>query len=271
MSAEGGTLRQARLPNVAVVLCSSDNTADVARQVVPSFARHWPDCPYPRFVVFSTAAARFDCAGWRRVDADSAAGWREELRNGLDRLGDQYEYLLLFLDDFLLVDHVESARLQRLVAQAQQVGADYLRLVPMQRSIWMRYLRRGSRMIRIPDDEPYYSSLQLALWRRSHLLEMLRQPGSIWDFEHQRTPAGAHFAICEAPPCRYLHVVEKGRWMPYAPKLFAAARLPFVAGGRPLLGATYHGRHVLGKLRFALTGYGPMRARRFLARHFGSK
>ena len=259
--------------HVCVVVGSSDNTVDVARQVLPAFDRYWPDCPYARYILLSTPAARFAHPGWQRIESGSTTGWRPELIAGLRQIPEQYEYVLLFLDDFLLIGDVDTARLERLLFQGLQMHAAYLRLVPPERSIWTRYRLHSRRdgMVRMKSSEPYYSSLQLAMWQRRHLLDMLAAPGNIWDFEHQRPTSGAHYAVIGPSPCPYVHVVEKGRWMPYAPQLFAAANLDFATGPRPLLDRSYHQRHLLKKLQFALTGYGPMRTRQWLLRLRGRK
>jgi hypothetical protein len=254
--------------NICVVVGSSDNTADVARQVLPAFDRYWPDCPYERYVLLSTPAAQFAHPGWRRIDSGSTSGWRPELIAGLRQIPEQYDHLLLFLDDFLLTNSVDTTRLEQLLSQGLRMNAAYLRLVPLERAIWARYRLRPARngIDRIRSSEPYYSSLQLAMWQRQHLQDLLATPGNIWDFEHQRPAAGTHYAVTGPPPCRYVHVVEKGRWMPYAPQLFRAANIGFAPGSRPLLNRSYHRRHLLKKLQFGLTGYGPMRARRWLSR-----
>jgi hypothetical protein len=57
------------------------------------------------------------------------------------------------------------------------------------------------------------------IWDKGHLLAMLGAPGSIWDFEHQKLDRARHFAVASDPPVRFRHLVEKGRWQPYAKRL----------------------------------------------------
>ncbi len=47
--------------------------------------------------------------------------------------------------------------------------------------------------------EPYYSSVELAIWKRSYLRSLLRQPGSIWEFEHIVTNE-RHYAVWKPSP-----------------------------------------------------------------------
>jgi hypothetical protein len=250
-----------------VLLCSSDNTFDVGAQVAAAFDRLWPDCPYSRFALTTTAQRPWPLPGWNHNGAGQKLGWRDELRLGLGALPASARHVLLVLDDFLLLAPVDTARAVSLIEDAENRGLPYLRLKPVDRSIagkliWMLRTRPG--IAALKSAEPYYASLQLALWRREHLLTMLSQPGSIWDFEHQRIGTETHYAVTRTGPIRYMHVVEKGKWMPYAARLFARAGVPFARDLRPIWGRRYMVLHMIRKMRFALFGYSFLRLRSFM-------
>ena len=255
------------MSQTVVLFCSSDNTFDVGVEVAAAFDLLWPDCPYPRFALTATAQRPWPLPGWNHIVAGQALGWRDELRLGLGALPSEARHVLLVLDDFLLLAPVNTARAVRLIEEAENRDLPYLRLKPVDRSIagkliWMLRTRPG--IAALKSAEPYYASLQLALWRREHLLSMLSQPGSIWDFENQRLPAQTHYAVTRTGPIRYMHVVEKGKWMPYAAKLFARAGIPFTRGLRPVWGRRYMVLHMIRKMRFALFGYSFLRLRSFM-------
>jgi hypothetical protein len=250
-----------------VLFSSSDNTFDVGVQVVAAFDRLWPDCPLSRFVLTTTAQRPWPQSGWNHIVAGQALGWRDELRLGLLALPANARHVLLVLDDFLLQAPVDGSHAARLIEEAECRDLPYLRLKPVDRSIigkliWNLWTRPG--IAALKTSELYYASLQLALWRREHLLTMLAQPGSIWDFENQRVPTQTHYAVTRTGPIRYMHVVEKGKWMPRAAKLFARAGVPFDRGLRPIWGRCYMILHMIRKIRFALFGYSFMRLRSFL-------
>ena len=255
------------MSQTVVLFCSSDNTMDVGVQVAAAFDRLWPDCPYPRFALTTTAQRPWPIPGWNHIVAGQALGWRDELRLGLGALPADARHVLLVLDDFLLLAPVDTARAVSLIEEAENRDLPYLRLKPVDRSIagkliWMLRTRPG--IAALKSTEPYYASLQLALWRRKHLLTMLSQPGSIWDFENQRLPTETHYAVTRKGPIRYMHVVEKGKWMPYAAKLFSQAGVPFDRGLRPVWGRRYMVLHMIRKMRFALFGYSFLRLRSFM-------
>lgn len=257
--------------SLAIFVASSDNTRDVFAAVAPAFNVYWPSCPYPKYVGLNSPPGEEAVTGFIPVYAPPL-GWRDELRAQLSQLSE--EFVLLWLDDFLLLAPVDTARVERLRLLAVEKSFDYLRLIEIERSVLVKLFARLSAMflnreyVPIPTGIPYYSSLQAAIWRRKHLLDMLDSYGEqrIWEFEHQALRERQHFAIVGSPPILYRHLVEKGKWLPYAAGLLKTAGLAFPRGRRSVWPSSYRLLHWRKKLIFALIGYTGMRAKRMLRR-----
>lgn len=234
-----------------------------------SFEVFWSDCPFARFVGLNSAVDTTGLCGFYPVYAP-VCGWQAELKEQILQLPEQYEHILLFLDDFFILSPVDSERLRTLLIAALQEDLDYLRLVPHKRAAIPGILKRifrnpGVDIEPISVRSPYYSSLQVALWKRRHLMEMLKSnERHIWGFEHQVMNGNPHFAIKGLPPIRYVHVVEKGRWQPYARSLFSRRDLPFRAGDRIVLGCLSYLPLWLNHIKFAVFGYSIMRLKQYL-------
>jgi len=82
------------------------------------------------------------------------------------------------------------------------------------------------------ENHSFYSSMEIAFWSKAHFLTLLELPGSIWDFEHQKQSGVAHYAVTGSAPIVYTHLVEKGRWLPYASTLLKQAGLSSELGTR---------------------------------------
>jgi hypothetical protein len=253
------------LTRICLLVSSSDNTADVLRQVAPSLGGFWPDCPFDRFVGVNSAAAA-DTLPFRALESPLLGGWRPELAHQIASLPTQYTHILLILDDFLLLETVETSRIIRLAARVLSDDIAYLRLVPELHSLWGGLYRTVCKradaddIAPLPDDTPYYSSLQATIWRRDHLAARLADEGSIWDFELWRG-SEPHFAVNGPPALRYRHVVERGQWMADAPRLFARAGLPFEAGARPVANTADWFAWLWSRMKFAMVGYALYRRR----------
>jgi hypothetical protein len=250
---------------VAVFIASSDNTRDVFARVFPSLIRHWRGCPYRIYAGFNTPQVGPD--GFTPVYAP-VSGWRNELAAQIETL--PAEYVLLLLDDFLILQTVDTDRVVALIGMAVSEGLAYLRLIPLRRALVPRVVVacRGPRtreIEAIPETDPYHSSLQAVLWRRTHLLECLREEENIWRFETIRPYDAVHYSICGPAPIRYRHLVEKGRWLPDARRLLRQAGLRDDLGTRGRWPWTYQLRGWVARVRFELLGYSMMRSRRALA------
>jgi hypothetical protein len=251
--------------SVCIFVSSSDRTRDVFDQVFVHFGHNWPDCPSTCFVGLTTPPRTPVIGGFTVITADSESGWRQELTEQLSKLPVAFDRVLLLLDDFLLLEKVDTPGFEALVGQAREHDMAYLKMKPLDRS-WIGNFLSGlsaptEAVEELQPDQPYYSSLQAALWKKDHLLWCLAQPGSIWQFEHL-VPQG-HWAVRKAA-LPYRHVVEKGRWMADTPALFRSIGQAFDPGTRASWPWSAGLRWQIDRLKFGLIGYGGMKAKRWL-------
>lgn len=254
--------------NVCILISSSDNTWDVARQTLYSFLTYWPNCPFPIFVGLNSPNQELIEINYHPVFAE-VSGWRQELHAQVASLPEQYGYILLFLDDFVLLSPVDEKKLLQLVNEALSNEWAYLRFKQLL-GAWLPLLARRIKdkiknqlYCEIPQNAPYFSSLQVALWERAHLLNMLNLPGSIWDFERQAIPNVQHYAICCKSPIDYIHVVERGQWQPYAKRVLSQCGVKFDPGSRIVRGIGSEINRLIYKIKFALFGYTGYRLRQW--------
>jgi hypothetical protein len=242
-------------PDVAVFVCSSDNRIDILERTLPAVQKFWPTCRYPIHVGLNSCSRPLP-VGTSAIAAPSE--WRREFDQQLTQI-DQ-DYVIVMLDDFLIQAPVNDDRLAHLVASTVRLNLDYLRLVPLGRSLLARATGRQPIEVapgiqRVRDRHPFYSALQIAIWRKRHLQSMLEQPLSIWEFERQCIREASHCAIKDNPPIAYRHLVEKGRWQPYARSLLRRAGFAPELGNRPAWPATRYGQLFLDELSWVVLGY----------------
>jgi hypothetical protein len=240
---------------VAVLICSSDGRRDVLTRVLPSLRKFWPDCPYLIYVGLNTA-----CDLGPKVETLVAppSEWRKECREQVSQIKESH--LIVVLDDFLIQAPVDQARVTMLVDEAIRRDLPYLRLMPLGRSVVQRVTdlvrpRPQMDIREIEEGRPFYSSLQIAIWNKVHFLALLESNGSIWDFEHRGRSDSPHYAITSGQPILYSHLVEKGRWLPYAKTLLVRAGLPSDLGKRQSWPSWMSLRMALDKIRYYIIGY----------------
>jgi hypothetical protein len=240
---------------VGVFICGSDSRRDILERVLPSIFKYWPTCPYPIYVGLNT-----HYRSWPRITTLVArpSEWRTECLEQVAQISESH--LIVVLDDYLFQRPVDQARLSALVSQAVTSDLAYLRLLPVGKSLKQRLTSRspaGSAVgIQVIGDRwPYYSGLQIAIWKKSHFVSLLEFEGSVWDFEHQQRPGVPHYSITHDPPIKYRHLVEKGRWLPYANSELARVGLTTQLGPRLTWSKWMNLLLLVDRLRFYVLGY----------------
>jgi hypothetical protein len=251
---------------LCIFVCSSDNTHDVFEATHERLLQTWPLTAIPAYVGTNSRSVP---APLQAVRAP-ASGWRTELLQQIRALPEQVEHIALVLDDFFFHKAVQLNTLQRFSSLLSQEQGDYLRLKPVERALIPSMFRRLRRLLGLLPDierlvlgEPYYSSLQVAIWRRAYLIERLDRPGNIWAFEHEAPPGSRHFAVT-APCLDYEHLVEKGKWYRFAPDVLQvpASSAVFRRGFEEGMLKNFKAYH---RVKFMLVGYTVFRLRRCLS------
>lgn len=240
---------------VAVFVCSADSRRDVLDRTLLSVMKFWPDCPYPFYVGVNTAERPLPI-GIPVLAGPS--GWHSECALQLAQLREKY--LIVILDDFLLSARVDQRRVSDLVNITTALNLDYLRLIPLGRSLFARVTgqrlhQMGQGVEQIGSDHPFYSALQIAIWRKEYLQPRLSAQRSIWEFERECPTSSVHCAITCTPPFIYQHLVERGLWLPHARLLLRQAGLPSELGDRPAWPNSRYLRLLWDHARWLVKGY----------------
>jgi hypothetical protein len=247
-----------------VLVNSSDRARDIFEVVFLNASEMWRDCAWPRFAGFTSTQPGL--YGFKPIAAKGPSDWRGELADQLDALPPEVEYVLRLDEDAFASFPVDGRKLDAIAALMLQGDLACVKLLPVARGLFGRaveYVRRKSSELPlrpIAFTEPYYCSLVPSIWRRSHLREILRQPGSVWDFELTVT-GKRHFAVWE-PVLDLDHIVTKGRWSRNAARLLARQGLDHRASKRGVqtLGSWLRQRRE--RLSFLLFGFLGFRIRR---------
>jgi hypothetical protein len=229
-----------------VLVTSSDRARDVFEIVFQNAESIWRDCDWPRFVGFT--GKHSSLYGFQAVSAKGPSDWRQEVGDYLDALPE-----LNAIADLMVRENLA-----------------YVRLVPVTRNFAGRiveYFRRklDKRPLRpISTAEPYYSSVELAIWKRSYLRSLLRRPGTIWEFEHTISDE-RHYAVWE-PVIEQHQVVTRGKWNRSAPRLLARQGLSLANSKREFQSFGPWLRKMRESISFQLAGFLSFRLRRRLNR-----
>jgi len=247
-----------------VLVNSSDQARDVFEIVYANSETMWRDCDWPRFVGFTTLQR--DLYGFKAVASHGTGGWREQLGAQLDNLPPEIEYVMRLDEDLLFLSPVDGARLDAIAAEMLRADLVYVNLIPVSRSLIgsvVESIRRSlSRqpLRRLSFREPYYSALTPAIWKRSYLRDLLRQPGNVWEFEHIVTDR-RHYVVWK-PVLDFAALVSKGKWLRRAPQQLERQGLGLGNSQRGFQARGSRLRGLRQRISFALMGHLSFRLRK---------
>ena len=207
--------------SLPVLVVSCDRYADLWPPFFELFWRHWPDCRGP--VYLGTNFQPYDDPRVSVLNVGKDVSWATSVGRMLDQI--ESDYLIVMLEDFLLTERVNNARIERLAHLAVAEGVGCLRLysiLPPERRL-QKYPELGW----FAPGDPYRITAQAAVWRKGTLRKLLVPGFSPWDFEltgsqmSDRMPDPI-WGVME-PAIVYEQSVEKGKWRPQGLAICRAA------------------------------------------------
>lgn len=261
---DGGTIAS----RFCVFVSSSDRGRDIFEIVFQNAEKIWHGCDWPRYVGFTSKHP--DMYGFTAIAAKGPSNWQGELSDQLDKLPDHIKYVLRMDEDTLFMSPIDGSALNAIANLMALNDLSYVRLTPVMRNLCGRaleYFRRklDKQPLRlISFSEPYYSSLELVVWKRDYLRSLLRRPGSIWELEHVVTNE-RHYAVWE-PLVEQHQIVTRGKWSYLAPKLLARQGIALINSKREFQTFGSWARGLRERISFLIGGFLSFRVRRHLNR-----
>jgi hypothetical protein len=153
--------------------------------------KYWPEHFKPIYFITNEKSPPYGEA----IKINPDRGWADNLRLALESI--PQEYILYAQEDYWLDKHVETEMISDYVNRLRSSEVDYIRLYPAPPPD-KRFLF-DERLGVIDTDAEYRTSLQMALWRKSTLLALLKSGETPWDFEihgSQRSRVYANRFLC---------------------------------------------------------------------------
>jgi len=251
-----------------VLVASSDRARDIFEITFKNAETIWRGCDWPRYVGFTNRHP--DIYGFKALAAKAPSDWRGELGDQLDQLPDDTRYVMLIIEDFLFSSPIDGAALNAVAEEMVRNNLSYVKLTPVTRNLAGQFIESFRRKFdrrplrQLSRSEPYYSSVEVAIWKRDYLRTLLRQAGTIWEFEHT-VSSEAHYATWTRI-AQYDPLVGRGKWYTETPRLLARQGLSLSDSKRErqTWGAYLH--RIRQRATFQIIGYSSFRVRRRLNR-----
>lgn len=211
----------------AIFIMSCDKTRDVLEHFIKGFNLYWKDNSLKIYLGSNDLPQPNDFKNSILLSVPNS-NWKNETIDQLvllQKLDPDLTHVLVILDDFILSNNVDNLRLNNILSSGQFDKIKYLRLKRLEEGIFKKIVQlflidkkyTVDKVFKIRKNHPYYSSLQIAIWDINYLKSCIINTDNIWNFELQNLNNEIHYSIL-SNIFSYKHIVEKGKWEPYAKK-----------------------------------------------------
>ena len=234
---------------IALLISSCDDFCDTWRPFTYFFVKYWPDCPFQTFLILNQLPVISDVLEPIAVGPDR--GWASNLRQTLERI--PHEYILYLQDDHFLNRPVDTLRILRDCAWSIAHDADSLSFCGY-REAQPGFARLTERFGLAPLDSKGRTRCQFAFWKKSALLQILREGETAWEMESRGSERTREMKIVvyerkSDSPISYLSsAIVRGLWKKEALEMCRAENIPI----RPRLRGIYQQEQQFKKMRRAL-------------------
>jgi hypothetical protein len=163
--------------DVSFVVISCDRYRDLWDPFFGCLEKYWPDCPFRVFLV--TNEGRYDRPGVSVINIGPDQDYANNLITALK--GVPTEWLILWVEDGVFTERIDTPRLLSILREAVGAGAGYLKLTPDAPLSFAD--SSGERIGAIPRGVRYRSAIGAALYRKETLLKLLIPGASAWEMD----------------------------------------------------------------------------------------
>ncbi|MFK5882355.1 MAG: hypothetical protein QM482_09090 [Sulfurospirillum sp.] len=170
----------------------------------------------------------FEPEGWNYINNGEDISFSKSLMSYLESINE--EYFILMLDDFMILEKVNNNLIKKAFKFIKSKNGVYLRLTPNPKGDTK--IDNDFSRIDVKSYVPYITSLQMAIWKKEFLIQLLSYNFSPWEFEvkagktKESLSNSDGFYVTNYNFITYTHFVEKGKFYPFLKDILKQEGLP---------------------------------------------
>lgn len=201
---------------IALLVVTCDAYRDLWKPYFECLFKYWPDCPYP--IYLGSNLLNYDDPRVNPITIGADTDYSSNLLAMLEKIDSQW--IILWIEDFLLSAPVDTARIAKLISDAQEQDAGYVKLIA---SFPYAYTNnKNDQIAMVPKGIRYRVNIGVTLFKKDVLIKLLRCGESAWEIEYNGAARSNRLNekfFClnsnfkSNPPISYINAVAKGRWI----------------------------------------------------------
>ncbi|MCX7863268.1 MAG: hypothetical protein N2449_09780 [Bacteroidales bacterium] len=227
--------------NTAIVVSSCDKNQDLWDLFFTLFNKYFPNNPYKTYLC--TNFIKYKANEIETILANKVTCWSDELKECLLQIPE--ENIILFLDDYFLVNYTDLPLLQELLNFFENHNYIFFQLAAFPKKYnknWFNYKVIDSHLKigEISELASYRISLQVGIWKKQPLISLLTENMNPWQFEEKMNKYIKQTELKTIyyygnPKLKYVHGpfmylcsgLTKGVWMREAIKLASKEKIEY--------------------------------------------
>ncbi len=201
---------------IALLVVTCDAYKDLWEPYFKCLFKYWPDCPYP--IHLGSNKLEYTDPRVNSITIGADKDYSSNLLAMLEKIDSPW--IILWIEDFLLSSPVDTVRMTKLISDAQEQDAGYVKLIA---SFPYAYTNNKNDEIAIlPKGIRYRVNIGITLFKKDVLISLLRCGESAWDIEYKGAARSNNLNekffslnsnLKSNPPISYVNAVTKGRWI----------------------------------------------------------
>lgn len=198
---------------LAILVYSCWKNSDMWQILMLLLKKYWSDCEYKIILLTDKYEGKKEDYDFDDIVALDST-WYNMIMAGIEKAGT--EYVMLWMDDYLVCDYVNNKDIDRYVAAAKKYNAANIRLVESPTIIAETYEKDNEYNYYKPGTA-YSFSTQVGIWNVQCLKKYIRREWSAWDFERKGSIEVKDYEHPMLAPKEYSFPYEegvrRGKWM----------------------------------------------------------
>ena len=194
---------------VALVVISCDNYSDLWKPFFKCLNKFWPDCPFKVYLMSNQKEC--DESNVVGILTHDDPSWSDSVIKGISQIKE--EYIFMYLDDLFLTKTVDTPQLMKVIKWGIENDINYLRTFLMTNN---KPDKACNELVgELSKNAIYRASTVMPIWKKSVLLDLLKEGESAWQFEIHGTVRADKYDKFYATWFNYLNIcntVIKGKW-----------------------------------------------------------
>lgn len=253
----------------SIVVSSCDKYSILWDPFFKALEHSWPDLNSTNKgleIYLIANAKQYDSKRVKTINIPNEQSWSDTMLSALEKIDSKY--ILFFLEDYWIT-RLDHQRLMKLMERFEKEDAAYMELFDGGAEFYSKAQKLNGieGVVYKGNFQNYRANLQLALWEKKALQQILRSGEDIWAFELAASIRSSgypkpFFKLVSNPPIVYLNATHRGHITVSALEFAQQQDINFT-NNMPVLGK-YNWRLIWKEAKFKVTNFGAFIKRNIL-------